>query len=96
MFFVPVYSNRRFPILIQKQESRVSAYNLLIPWRFPVLNDAPEAFGNILSHGQFPRSRICLCGFNYQLHVRSPLELVVNVEDFVFQVNIPQSQPAEL
>ena len=27
---------------------------------------------------------------NHQLHIRSPLELVVDVKNFVFQVNIPQ------
>ena len=92
---LPVHCHFPVPILIQKQESPVSAYNLLIPWRFPVLNNCPEALRHIFRQGQFPRSRICLCGFNHQLHVRSPLELAVNVENFVFQVNIPQSQPAE-
>ena len=92
----PMHRHQRVAVLIHKKESAIPVNHPFKPWRLPVLNDAPEAFSNILSHGQFPRSRICLCGFNYQLHIRSPLELVVNIEDFVFQVNIPQSQPAEL
>lgn len=92
----PMHRHQRIAVFIHKKESAISVNHLFKSRRLPDLNDASEAFGNILRHGQFPRSCICLRGCNYQLHVRSPLELVVDVEDFVFQVNVPQSQPAEL
>ncbi len=92
----PVHCHQRVAVLIHKKESAVPINHLFKSRRLPVLNDAPKASGNILRHGQLPRPHISLRGFNHQLHVRSLLELVVNVEDFVFQVNIPQSQTAEL
>lgn len=92
----PMHRHQRVAVLIHKKESAISVNHLFKSRRLPVLNDAPKTIDNLLRHGQFPRSRICFRGFNYQLHIRSSLELMVNVEDFVFQINIPQSQPAEL
>lgn len=76
-----------------KKESAIPINHLFKPRRLPILNDALKAFDTIFYHGPFPHY---FSGFNYQLHIRNPLKLMVNVEDFVFQVNITQSLSAEL
>lgn len=92
----PVHRHQRVAVLIQKQESRVPVYHPFIPWRLPVLDDALEAPRHIIRHGYFPCACIGLGRFHDQLHVGSPLELVVYVQYLILKVNIPQRQPAEL
>lgn len=91
----PMHHHQRIAVLIHKKEYAVPVNHLFIP-RWPLSSMMPpETFSNILRHGKFSRSCICLRGFNHQLHICSLLKLVVNIEDFIFQVNILQSHPAE-
>ncbi len=85
----PMHRHQQVAILIHKKESALPVNHLFNPWWIPVLNNASEIFCNIRRYRQFLSSRICLCGFNYQFYICSPLELKVNVY-------IPQSHSAKL
>ena len=49
-------------------------------------SDRPIALRHIIRHGQLPCSGIGLGGFDHQPHIGSPLELVVDIDDLIFQV----------
>lgn len=92
---LPMHRHLWKSFFIQKQESGIAIHHFFKPWFFPVLHNRLETPEHILSHGQLPRSCIRLSRFNDQPHVGCPLQLVVDIDDPVFQVNILEGQPAE-
>jgi len=91
----PMHRHQWIAVLIHKKESAVPVDQLFKPRRLPVLNNCPEALRHVLRHGQLPCSGVRLGGFDDQTHIRSSLELVVDVDDLVFQIDVPEGQPAE-
>lgn len=91
----PMHRHQRIAVLIREKESAVSVDHLFKSWLFPVLDNRPEALRHVLRHGQLPCPRIRLGGFDDQPHIGSPLELVVDVDDLIFQIDILKGQPAE-
>ena len=62
----------------------------------PGLQNPPEALCHIIIHRQLPGACVRLGLLNHILHVAGALELVIDVENPVLQVNIPDGQSAEL
>ena len=86
----PMHGYFRVAVLVCEQESRIAVHHPLAFRFFPVLNDCPEALRHVLRHGQLPCPRIRFGGFDDQPHIGSPLELVVDVDDLILQVDIPE------
>ena len=91
----PVHGNLRHPVFIQKQESAVPVNDLLNLRSLPGLQNPPEALCHIIIHRQLPGTRVRLGFFDHVPHVAGALELMIDVEDLVLQVNIPDGQSAE-
>ena len=91
----PMHRHQRVAVLIREKEAAVPVNHPFNLWRLPVLDNPAETLRHVLRHGQLPCPRIRLGGFDDQPHIGSPLELVVDVDDLVFQVDIPEGQPAE-
>ena len=92
----PVHSHQRHAILVHKQESAVAVHHLFNLRSFPFLNDRTKTVADIIAHGEFAITRVGLGPLNHVLHIACPLNLMINVQDFVLQVNVLQRQTAEL
>ncbi len=91
----PMHRHFRVAVLIGKKEAGISVHHPLAFRLFPVLDDCPEALCHILRHGQLPCPSIGFRGFYDQPHIESSLKLVADIDDLVFQVNIPKRQSAK-
>lgn len=92
---LPVKGHQRKACFVQVKESAVPFYHFLYFWFRPVLKDGLEAAVHLVCHGELARSGIRLGGFDHQPHVRQPLQLVVDVDDPVFHVQVADGQPTE-
>ena len=91
----PMHRHFWVTALIRKKESSISLRHPLAFRFFPVLDDRSKALRHVLRHGQFPCSCIRFCGFDHPPYVRSPPKLVVDIDDLILQVDIPQRQSTE-
>ena len=80
----PMHRHFRVAVLIREKESGISIHHPLAFRLFPILDDCLETLCCILCHWQLPCSGICFGGFNHQLHIGSPLELVVDINNLDF------------
>ena len=78
----PMHGNQRHSFLIQKKKSSISTYHFLHFIFRSVLNDCSKHFCNFFCHWNYPCSGIRLCRLNHILHLRSSLQLMVDIDGF--------------
>ena len=86
---------RQAPVISEKESDVAINHDLLHPFR-SVIDDRLEHIPHIIRHRELPCSGIRLCSRDNVIALRSPLQLMINVNDSVLHVEVTLREPAEL
>ena len=93
---LPVHGHFRQAVLVQKQKTAAPVDHALDPGGRPVLDDGAEALLNVRRHRELAGSGVGLGLLDHERHIRTPLELVINIDQVMLKVDVADCQPAEL
>lgn len=89
----PVQGDHWHIIFVQIQKTDFPVYHRFCLWLFAVLNDFAETLFHLVCHGYKPCTALGFRLLYDILHIPFPLQLMIDVDNTVFQVNIRNRQP---
>ena len=93
---LPVEGNHRHSVLVQKEKTGIAVDHRLLIWSFPVIYDPPETIHNLLAHRNISFTTLGFRIFDDIFHITLALELMIHTNPLFLEINIRQSQAAEL
>ena len=93
---LPMHRHLRHALLVIKQEPRAAADDWFYRRCLPVLQNSGKTAADIICHENLARTGIGFCFLYDVLHGARALQLVVDVDDAVFHIEVPDGQSAEL